>query len=92
MGKYTVIYHCTSNDKCLFSKCQVAGHAKDKERRESVHAVHVISTESLACFLLETSSERKQNIEEEVGKSLEDMDTGEKKFLNRTAMAFAVRS
>jgi hypothetical protein len=30
-------------------------------------------------------------IEEEVGKTLEDMDTGEK-FLNRTAMACAVRS
>jgi hypothetical protein len=30
-------------------------------------------------------------IEEKVGKSLEDMDTGEK-FLNRTAMACAVRS
>jgi hypothetical protein len=29
-------------------------------------------------------------IEEKVGKSLEDMDTGEK-FLNRTAMACAVR-
>jgi hypothetical protein len=30
-------------------------------------------------------------IEEKVGKSLEDMGTGEK-FLNRTAMACAVRS
>jgi hypothetical protein len=30
-------------------------------------------------------------IEEKVGKSLEDMGTGEK-FLNRTAMAYAVRS
>ena len=30
-------------------------------------------------------------IEEKVGKSLQDMDTGEK-FLNRTAMACAVRS
>jgi hypothetical protein len=30
-------------------------------------------------------------IEEEVGKSLEDMDTGEK-FLNRRAMACAIRS
>jgi hypothetical protein len=31
-------------------------------------------------------------MEEKVGKSLEDMGTGEKKFLNRTAMACAVRS
>ena len=30
-------------------------------------------------------------IEEKVGKSLEDMTTGEK-FLNRTAMAYAIRS
>jgi hypothetical protein len=30
-------------------------------------------------------------IQEKVGKSLKDMGTGEK-FLNRTAMAFAVRS
>jgi hypothetical protein len=31
-------------------------------------------------------------IEEKVGKSLEHMGTGEKKILNRTAMACAVRS
>ena len=30
-------------------------------------------------------------IEEKSGKSLEDMGTGKKKFLNRTAMACAVR-
>ena len=31
-------------------------------------------------------------IDEKVGKTFEDMGTGEKKFLNRTAMACAVRS
>jgi hypothetical protein len=31
-------------------------------------------------------------IEEKVGKSLENMGTWEKKFLNRTPMAYAVRS
>ena len=40
---------------------------------------------------LHIKPERVKLIEEKVGKSLEDMGTGEK-FLNRTAMAFAVRS
>ena len=40
---------------------------------------------------LHIKSETLKFIEEKVGKSLEDMDTGEK-FLNRTAMACAIRS
>ena len=40
---------------------------------------------------LHLKSETLKLIEEKVGKSLEDMGTGEK-FLNRTAMAYAVRS
>jgi hypothetical protein len=40
---------------------------------------------------LHIKSETLKLIEERVGKSLEDMGTGEK-FLNRTAMACAVRS
>ena len=40
---------------------------------------------------LHVKPETLQFIEEKVGKSLEDMGTGEK-FLNRTAMACAVRS
>ena len=40
---------------------------------------------------LDIKPETLKLIEEKVGKSLEDMGTG-RKFLNRTAMAFAVRS
>ena len=40
---------------------------------------------------LHIKSETLKLIEEKVGKILEDMGTGEQ-FLNRTAMAFAVRS
>jgi hypothetical protein len=40
---------------------------------------------------LHIKSETLKLTEEKVGKSLEDMGTGEK-FLNRTAMAYAVRS
>jgi hypothetical protein len=41
---------------------------------------------------LHTKPETLRLIEEKMGKSLEDMGTGEKKFLNRTAMAYAVKS
>jgi hypothetical protein len=48
-------------------------------------------TQDFKCLNVVSAHGGLKLIEEKVGKSLEDMGTGEK-FLNRTAMACAVRS
>ena len=60
------------------------------EECELIHSYFLVQSSSLSGSL-HIKPETLKFIEEKVGKSLEDMGTGEK-FLNRTAMACAVRS
>jgi hypothetical protein len=61
------------------------------EEWKLIHSYLVLQSSSKWIKDLHIKPETLKFIEEKVGKTLEDMDTG-RKFLNRTAMACAVRS
>ena len=61
------------------------------EEFELIHSYLLVQSSNLTKLKNSTYNQSMKLIEEKVGKTLEDMGTGER-FLNRTAMACAVRS